>query len=206
MRDLPLAEVAPAPGTITTVAVLLTGDGGWVDVDKALARGLAAHGVAVLALNSRRYLSHRRTPDVAAADVARVARSALARWGEHPLVLVGYSRGADLLPFIVRRLPADLQARIQLVAMLGLSTTANFGFHWTDLVRNKHRPSDLLVLPELGALHDVRLLCVYGTEEADSGCRAADSTRVVRVARPGGHHFDRDYRALADLVAHAATP
>jgi type IV secretory pathway VirJ component len=41
---------------------------------------------------------------------------------------------------------------------------------------------------------------VYGTDEAESGCREADGTLVTRVARPGGHHFDRNDDALAAVI------
>jgi type IV secretory pathway VirJ component len=147
----------------------------------------------------------RRSPEEAAADVARVARAYLARWqgataGGGRLLLVGYSRGADLLPFVAARLPADLRARVRLVAMLGLAHTANFQFHWSDVVKDTRRPDDRPTGPELEKLRGMRLLCVYGTEEKDSGCRDADSTLVTRVARLGAHHFDKNYGALAELI------
>jgi type IV secretory pathway VirJ component len=211
VRDLPLVEVpahgGPAAGT-GTVAVLVTGDGGWADLDKAVSASLAAHGVGVVALDARAYLMRRRSPEEAAADVARVARAYLARWvGEGGrLVLVGYSRGADLMPFVATRLPADLRARVRLVAMLGLARTANFQFHWRDVVTDTRRPDDRPTGPELEKLRGMRLLCVYGTDEKDSGCRDADSTLVARVARPGGHHFDRNYPALAGLILGAMGP
>jgi type IV secretory pathway VirJ component len=207
VHDLPLVEVparagAPSAGTL---AVLVTGDGGWAELDRAVAAGLAARGVGVVGLDARAYLSRRRTPEETAADVARVARAYLTRWegaaGDGArLVLLGYSRGADLMPFVAARLPGDLRARVRLVALLGLATAANFQFHWSDLVKDTRRPDDRPVAPELERLRGMRLLCVYGTEEQDSGCRDADSTLVTRVARPGGHHFDRDYGALAALI------
>jgi type IV secretory pathway VirJ component len=41
---------------------------------------------------------------------------------------------------------------------------------------------------------------VYGTKEDESLCRSVDGTLVFRDARVGGHHFDGDYRAIADVI------
>lgn len=205
VSDLPLTEV-PAAGATRAVAVLLTGDGGWQAIDKGVAAALASHGVAVVGLNARSYLSGaNRTPDDAARDVARVLRYYGARWGDGQLLLVGYSRGADMLPFVASRLPADLRARTGLVAMLGLARAASFEFHWTDMVRDTHRATDLPTAPELAKLRGLPLLCVYGADERDSGCRDADPSLVTRVERGGAHHFDGDYAALGDIIlAHLA--
>jgi type IV secretory pathway VirJ component len=203
LRDLPLAEV-PARGVSTgTLAIFISGDGGWADLDRGVADGLAAHGVGVVGLDARAYLARRRTPEQSAADVARVARSYTARWGAPRLVLVGYSRGATMLPFVATRLPADVRGRVVLLAMLGLEGTANFEFHWVDIVGTVRRADDRPVRPELERLRGARMLCIYGVKEADGTCRDADPTLVTRVSRPGDHHFDRDWGALAGIIVGA---
>ena len=50
----------------------LSGDGGWAALDRGITKELHAHGVSVVGLNSRAYLSNRRTAD----DVTRAAISA----------------------------------------------------------------------------------------------------------------------------------
>jgi type IV secretory pathway VirJ component len=89
--------------------------------------------------------------------------------------------------------------------MLGLGPRANFHFHWIDLVRDTRRPDDLATLPEVERLSggETRLLCVYGVAERESACRDAPVGLMRAVARPDGHHFGGDYRALGDLVADA---
>ena len=209
LGGLSLVEVRPTrPGLPRAVAVLLTGDGNWADLVRQVAGTLADSGVAVVGFRMRAYLTGaHRTPDDAAADVARVARTYLARWGAPRVALVGYSRGADLLPFVASRLPDDLRPRVAAVAMFGLARAASFEFHWSDLVRDDARASDLPVAPELprmrAALPAARLVCVYGAEEADTGCRDASPALLTRVARPGAHHFDGDYALLGRVVLDA---
>ena len=200
VSDLPLVEVPARRSGGTTLAIFLSGDGGWADIDRQIADVLADHGVGVVGLNSRAYLSQRKSPDQAAADVARIARAYAARWGTRRLVVIGYSRGAGMVPFVATRFAADLRQRTVLLAMLGLERTANFQFHWMDVMRDASRPDDLAVAPELERLRGQRMLCVFGTEEKDSACRDADPALITRIARQGDHHFDGDYRALGDLI------
>ena len=210
--DLPLVPLPPrtplhaAATADSTLVVLLTGDGDWAEIDTGIADTLRAAGMAVVGLKSRSYLQgHDRTPDGMARDVERVVRYYGPLWQRPRVVLLGYSRGADLAPFVATRLASDVRSRVGLVAMLGLAQAANFHFYWSDIVSDHRRPTDLPVAPELARLRGTPMLCVYGADETDSGCRDADPTLVQRVERAGGHHFDKDYAALGALVARAAT-
>lgn len=210
LGGLPLVEVPARGGAPRAVAVLVTGDGDWADLVQTVAGTLADSGVAVVGVKARAYLTGgARTPDGTAADLARVARTYALRWGGArggalPVALVGYSRGADLLPVVAQRLPDDVRGRVAAVAMFGLAPAANFTFHWADLVRDTRRADDVPLAPELprlrAALPRARLVCVYGSDERDSPCQAADPAVLTRVGTRGAHHFDGDYPALARLV------
>jgi type IV secretory pathway VirJ component len=205
VKNLPLVEV-PAAKPGPRLAVLLTGDGGWVGLDKGMARGLSDAGVAVVGLDSLRYFWRRRTADETAADVARIFAHYRATWGRSELLLLGYSRGADIVPFVATRLPPDQRAALKLVAMLGPGTFAEFEVHVIDLFSSRRRSAatstEAAVRGSGGAL---RFLCVQGDDEKDSLCpHLADLPWVERVVLPGGHHFDRDYANLARIVNDAA--
>ena len=204
VHDLPLIELPSATGN--TLAVFLSGDGGWADLDQQVSAALAAKGIAVVGLNTRSYLHSKRTPDEAARDVSRLMTHYMSSWNRDRVAIVGYSRGADIAPFVASRLPAEQRARLSLVAMLGLAPFAGFEFHWGDMLHTVRRPGDPLTLPELERLRGVPMLCVYGLEEKESGCRDAPDSLVKRYARGGAHHFDGDYRALADIIIAALKP
>jgi len=205
VSGLPLHVVA-ASGAPAALAVLLSGDGGWVSIDKRIAAYLAAHGIGVAGVDSRAYLMRKRTPDEVAADVARIIRHYEALWAVDRVALVGYSRGADIAPFAANRLPADLRQQIGLVALLGPADRAGFQFHWIDLLKNDPRPSDPPVLPELERLRGTPVLCVYGAEEEESLCRLADTSAVHMDRHPGHHHFDGDYDAIAAEIVRLFAP
>lgn len=201
--DLPVVET-PSAESGRAMAMLVTGDGGWAAGDRALARALADRGVPVAAIDARAYFSTARSPERAAADWERVARWYLARWHRDSLVVIGYSRGADVSPFIVNRIPAGLRSRVRMLVMIGLSSRASFQFHWVDLVRDVSRASDLPTLPEVEALRGTPMLCISGAEEEGSLCPVLDSTLVTHLVHGGGHVMSAaDGRAIATTILSA---
>lgn len=200
LTDLPLTEVPARVAGGELMGVIITGDGGFAALDKQVADSMAAHGIPVVVLDSRAYLSTQRTPDVASRDLERILRHYLAAWGKSRTMLVGYSRGADMLPFMVARLPAELSERIGEMAMLGLARNANFKFHLVDLISNKQRKDDLPTAPEMEKLRGKRMLCFYGADEKDSGCLALAPELVTAVEMPGGHHFGGRYGEIASRI------
>jgi type IV secretory pathway VirJ component len=196
LPDLPLAEV---PGTAATdlFAVLLTGDGGWAGLDRAVAAALASRGIGVVAIDSLRYFWSPRTPDGLAADLERVIRHYAAQWKKGRLLLIGYSQGADVLPFAVNRLPVATRQLVARAAFINPGQRASFEFHLANWVRGDADGPP--VPPEISRV-DVDVLCLYGQDESNSACPAARSSHVRALALPGGHHFDGDYAALADRI------
>ena len=61
VKDLPLIEVV-AKEPSHTMAVFLSGDGGWAAIDKAIAGALQKHGVSIVGINSLKYFWRTRTP------------------------------------------------------------------------------------------------------------------------------------------------
>lgn len=201
LSRLPLQEMPAIPDTGSTLAVFMTGDGGWAALDKGVVSELRAHGVSVIGLNTRPYLSKKKTPAEIASDLTRISRTYLAQWHKSRLAIVGYSRGADLMPFGVAGMPPDIRNRIVLLAMLGLANRVGFEFHFEDIFRTVKRPGDALTLPVLAQLKGMRMLCVYGADEESSGCRDAPAGLITKTIQlPGGHHYDSNYKRLGDLV------
>jgi type IV secretory pathway VirJ component len=203
-KDTALVVERPAKSQSDTVALLITGDGGWTTIDRELTERLNQHGISVVGLNALRYFWWARTPDGTAADVARILRDTLRRWQPRRFVLIGYSRGADVMPFVVNRLPADLRQRVALVALLGLEPEVGFEFHLRDLLADQRRASDLAVAPEAKRLDLARVLCVAGSKEPNSLCPELAAAGAETIVFDGGHHFGERYREIADAIVAAA--
>ncbi|HVC02030.1 MAG TPA: AcvB/VirJ family lysyl-phosphatidylglycerol hydrolase [Steroidobacteraceae bacterium] len=202
VADLPLTIVPAAPGTHSPwFGVFLSGDGGWVGIDRHISHALAAHGIPMIGWDSLRYFWTPRTPRGAAADLDRVLRHYSRVWGKSRVVLVGYSQGADAIPFMFNRLPPATHAIVGLTALLGLSDSADFEFHFADwLGSRRHGPP---TAPELARWRGSPYLCLYGRNVRDATCARATGHPGISIEMPGGHHFDGRYEAIADrILAH----
>jgi type IV secretory pathway VirJ component len=194
LADLPLLEL-PEPGaTGDTLAVVVSGDGGWAGLDRDVAGQLAERGFPVVGLNTLQYFWTPRTPEGAAADLARILRTYLAAWKRKDALLIGYSLGAEVLPFMVARLPPELQGKVRLVALLGPGRTTSFEFRlseWLGHGGGEDRP----VLPEATKLRGKPVLCVYGSgEKATSLCTALAPSLATSVALPDAHYLGSNPR------------
>jgi type IV secretory pathway VirJ component len=182
----------------------MSGDGGWAGIDQEVAAALSAKGIPVVGLDSLRYYWTARTPSGLAADTDRMIRYYLPHFGKQRVLLIGYSQGADVLPFAVNRLPQATRARVALTAVMGMSEHALFEFHVSSWVSDSN--SGPATLPEIDRITGMPVLCIYGADESDSLCPKLDPQRFIVVKLKGGHHFDGDYANLAHQILAAANP
>lgn len=203
VADLPLIEQPASGNASAPLALLLTGDGGWAGLDRGVAQSLVQHGVPVVALSTLKYYWHERTPEQSAADVARILRHYLSSWQRERVMLIGYSFGADVLPFIVNRLPADLRARIQSVNLLGLSEDASFEIHVGGWVPGSNT-GNLPLKPELERMQGVSALCLYGAGESNDPCAHLAGANLHALALGQGHHFGGEYDELSQAMLNFA--
>lgn len=198
LAALPLIEV-PATGNGDTFAVLLSGDGGWAGLDKEVADALAAKGIPVVGLDSLRYFWSARTPQGLATDLDHVLRYYATHWKKSRALLIGYSQGADVLPFAVNRLPASSKKLVAQTVLMALGRKASFEFHLGNWVASND--DGLPIQPEVDQLTAASTLCLYGEDEADDSlCPSTSATHVHAVALSGGHHFDGAYDKLVELM------
>lgn len=191
---IPVVEV-PAGQTTDTVTLFLSGDGGWRDLDRDVAGEMAKLGYPVVGIDTLRYYWQHKTPEQSAADLSELMQHYRKKWGTKRFVLTGYSFGADVLPAIYNRLPAEDQQRIDAVVLLAFARSGSFEIEVEGWLGKEGQEAP--TGPEMAKLPASKVVCVYGVEETDeSGC--TDKTAVgERMKLPGGHHFDENYPALA---------
>jgi type IV secretory pathway VirJ component len=152
LTDLPLVEVARQGTRSDTFAMIISGDGGWAGIDRDIAGALSRKGVDVVGFNSLQYFWARRTPDEASRDMDRTLRHYLDKWKKERVILIGYSFGADVLPFMASRLSSTMLDRIALIVLMGLDDRIDFEFHLTDWIFGSSDTKALPVLPEVKKL------------------------------------------------------
>jgi type IV secretory pathway VirJ component len=196
---LPLEEL-PVASKAAVLAVVLSGDGGWRDLDRAIAENLQRHGVPVVGWDSLRYFWHLRTSQETARDLANVLRVYGERWHADRFALIGYSFGADVLPATYLQLPDDLRQRVTLVTLLALSPKADWEISVSGWLGSPPTDAAVSITGELAQVPPRIVQCIYGVEEADTICPSLDGTGVELIKTSGGHHFDHDYDALAQRI------
>lgn len=207
LSGLPLVEVpAVAGASDQRLAVLVSGDGGWAALDRAVAAELAAQGIPTVGWDSLRYFWTARTPAQTGSDLQRVLEYYLRTWNKEAALLIGYSFGADVLPFMVGHLAPDLRGRVRLVALLSPSPNASFEFHLTDWLGTGATEDALPVAPEVQQMNWVKRLCLYGDQDATSVCPQLVNTGVIVLPLPGDHHFNNDYAGVAKHILEQAGP
>ncbi len=203
LHDLPLVELDLPKGHETgkQLAIIVSGDGGWAGIDKALGEALVRNGIPVVGLDALQYFWSRKTPEQSAQDMGRIIRYYTKAWNKQDVVLIGYSRGADVLPFMVNRLGAAERGHVKEIVLLGMEEMVDFEFHVGDWLGTKTNEKALPVLPEVQKLAGHNVLCIYGSDEQDTSlCPKLDSSGFAVVKMKGGHHFGGEYDKLAGYI------
>jgi type IV secretory pathway VirJ component len=201
LGDLPVVEL-PTDGPPAGLAIFLSGDGGWRDIDKTIGEMLRDQGVAVVGVDSLRYFWSTKEPEVIAADLERIVAHYTKLWGAKRVAIIGYSMGADVIPFAWRKLSERTQKKLSLVALIGLEPTADFEISvagWLGVASS----SDVDLRPFIPSLPFDKTVCFFGHDEVadgDTACTLPEMSRATLVERPGGHHFDGDYSPVARMI------
>jgi type IV secretory pathway VirJ component len=197
--DLPLVEMPVQGEGAKRLAVFYSGDGGWADLDRNVSEILVKNRIPVVGVNCLKYFWSPKSPDQATADLERIIHYYADRWRAAKVILVGYSFGADVLPFMAARLSPPVAEKVELVALLGPSRTAAFEFHVADWVGGA-AAAEKPVPPEIRKLGAMPILCVYGGQEEDSLCRLSFAGTFTPVPIGEGHHFGGDYEKIGGAI------
>jgi len=193
---LPLTEL-PAAGDNDMFAILLSGDGGWAGFDKELADALQAEGVGVVGWDSLRYFWQPRSPSMLAADLDTVIAYYSEHWHKARVVLLGFSQGANVLPFTLDLLHTESRAALAKIALISPEQYAQFEFHLGNWI---HTTEDGLALAPVLDYYKAStpLYCLYGAADATSVCPSLHGAGVQVKSYDSGHHLNG---AIHDIVA-----
>jgi type IV secretory pathway VirJ component len=195
LADLPVVEV-DGHDPKGPVAVVLSGNGGWWGLCGQLAKTLAKAHVTTIGLNSLAYFVSRRTPEGTARDIERMV-SVYAP--DRPLLLIGYSYGADILATVYQNLSEAMRSRVKVVSLLGLTHSVRYGMGFWQVAAARRSTA-----PAVTKISGPAVQCFQGDEEGEaSGCHKLDASRVAVITLRGGHHFGGDYRTPARYVIEA---
>jgi type IV secretory pathway VirJ component len=196
--SLPVREWA-APSHDKPILFYISGDGGLNRFSTDLCESLNGKGFDVVALDAKSYFYHKKTPEQAAQDISAYLLKKIAGRKNSQIAFIGYSFGADVLPFILNRLPKNIQDDVVVSFIMGSSGSTDFEIHWLDMFgSNKKRSMD--VVDEINRLSNKKIVIISGSDDNNLDINRIDLKKYTLVVLPGGHHFDGDIEEIVENV------
>ena len=190
VKNLPLIiTLSKTPDRQAPVALLISGDGGWYGFEQSIADSFAKQGIPTIGLDSKKYFWHRRTPEETASDIARALDFYGKEWGREKFVLIGYSLGAEIVPFIVTRLPEEIKSRIESAVLLSPATTTDFEIHISNMLGMGNKQNTYNTIDEIVKMQSVPTLLIFGDGEKTQIPELLNGIPVIIRKIPGDHHY-----------------
>jgi type IV secretory pathway VirJ component len=177
--------------------ILLSGNGGWRDLDKSVTAYLNSRKISVLGLNTKQYLLSEKKPAQIAVDLEKLIDQYGSKWKNSQVVLIGYSMGAEILPFAVNRMNERYTKKIQNVILIGPWQKATFKVKLADYFYEVNEGEDIYT--ELLKIKNINTYVICDDNEY-ALCLKPLNGIVDYDELPGGHHFGGDYDALSKLI------
>lgn len=178
------------------IVVYLSGDGGFNHFSSKLCESFNKIGYEVIAVDSRKYFWSRKTPRVAAGFLSSLIERQIKGRASQLFILIGYSFGADVTPFIMNEFPQPLQKMMAGAVLISPSETTDFEVHLTDFMgmnSKQTRP----VINGINQMHSSKTLILFGSEETILPSEKIKLKNCKTEILAGGHH----YKGLTDRVA-----
>jgi len=209
----PAPSLAPAPSSSSTpppaaaprpgpVVLLISGEGGWKSFDILLSGWLSAEGYWVGGVDAKAYFSDPQDDrGLLAGDIrAYVAalQKAAGRPADEGVILMGYSFGADLAPWIAGA--AGWAGRVRGLVLVGPDEDGSLQYRITEMLGINYKSHSFLVADALRSSAGIPTLFLHGGKD---GWSAAPKLLEVTgepkklVVVPGAtHHFSGHEKEL----------
>ncbi|MEO8763860.1 MAG: AcvB/VirJ family lysyl-phosphatidylglycerol hydrolase [Ginsengibacter sp.] len=196
-QDLPVKEWA---GTHDKPAIFyITGDGGLNTFSNNLCKSLNDSGYDVFAWNAKSYFWKQKTPEQTATDIDNYLVKKIAGRANQHIIFVGYSFGADVLPFVVNRLSKDINQNVIASFIMASSGSTDFEIHWSDIFGgNKQRSMD--VVTEINKLVGKTIIIITGSDEETLALNKITLKKYTHEILPGGHHFEGNTEEITRVL------
>lgn len=190
ISNLPLVITTAGNQNLNAPLVLLiSGDGGWYHFEQSIANNLAKKGIPTIGLNARKYFWSRRTPGETAEDMSVVLNFYSKEWHREKIVIIGYSLGAEIVPFIVNRLSESIKRKIESTVLLSPDISTDFEIHLSNMVGIGSKQNTYNTIKEIIKMRDVPTLLIFGEDEKSRvpGLLSGTSMKIRTI--PGDHHY-----------------
>lgn len=187
--DLPVIVYPASNPESRRLVIMLSGDGGWLEFNDQLATGFSSRGFHVVGFNSRTYFWTQKSPEQTTADILILINHYMELFKANRIYLVGYSFGADVVPFIYNRLPKVIKRKVVALEMLSPFASSDFMVHTSDLLNLASDNKQFKVAEELTSVQ-IPVYCFYGIEEDPKALFGVKRRNFILKQVAGDHHYE----------------
>jgi type IV secretory pathway VirJ component len=187
--DLPAIVYPSSNPASKRLLIMLSGDAGWLDFNDQLANSFANRGFHVVGFNSRTYFWGQRSPEKTAADITLLINHYTKLYQTNRIYLVGYSFGADVVPFIYNRLAKPVKRKVVALELLSPFASSDFMIHTTDLLNLSSDNKPFKVVEELSRIR-IPVYCFYGEKEDPKALAGVKKRNFIVREVAGDHHYE----------------
>lgn len=199
IKDLPLIVTPTSSDVDLPLVFFISGDGGWTKFDQKICDNLAAGGMPVVGLNARKYFWKEKLPKATAEEFSQAINYYLNLWGKKSFVLVGYSFGACIAPYIANNFPDKLKSLLKGVYCFSPNLNGDFEIHFSDML-SFNTVGKYDVISELVNIRLLNPICVFGAEEESNTTKKFSESGIKIKILPGDHHYNKNSKATAEAV------
>jgi type IV secretory pathway VirJ component len=196
LKDLPLLEF-PVQGDKPCLAIVLSGNGGWRSLVSSITKYLNTNHVPVIGFNCMSYFSKYKPHDLFARDLEKVISFYTEKYKKSKILFIGYSMGAEVLPFALNHFSIEEMAMIQDVIMIAPSQKCTFHDMIVDHLVDRRRGE--FIVPEIqrSGYRKFLIICDNGPFAL---CRKDLPVYTETITLGGGHHIGKNYALLSKTI------
>jgi type IV secretory pathway VirJ component len=198
--DFPLTIIPTAIKDTLPFAFIISGDGGWTSFDQSYGENLAVKGIAIVGLDAQKYFWNPKTPEQTANDIYKAIEHYMQLWNKKSFILVGYSFGADIVPFIANRIPLSMKSSLKAVFSLSPDLKGDFEIHVTDILSFGSSKDTYNVPEEIKLAKKVHPVCFFGDQEDIAVRKQFLETGAKIIILSGSHHYNNDFSGIAEAI------
>jgi type IV secretory pathway VirJ component len=194
---LPLSLYS-SPDTTRPLIFYISGDGGFNKFSTSFMQTLNKDGYAVIGLNAKEYFWSKKKPQEAANAIEAAINESNKQWKKKNIVLIGYSFGADVAPFMLTHFSAATAAKVIHMILLSPSTKTDFEIHVLQML-GWGKDAGESVPDEINKI-SAPLTVITGDDENAFPFNQLKIKNKELIKMPGGHHYDGDISALCKKI------
>ena len=179
----------------------LSGDAGFNTFSKGIGNDFQRKGYDIAALDTKKYFWTQKTPEQTSHDVENYIVQQLQNRPNQDVILVGFSFGADVTPFVYNYFTPQLKTHIQKIFIIGPSKSNDFEIHLSEYLGQEIKGS-LPVIPEINKLTNVPVMVILSDFEYQhfpyQEITLSTSYKMLHLS--GDHHYGGNTDLVTDTI------